>query len=248
VNQAIAAPSQVHCRPKPSPPRHTNPSRWRLERWLQTQAASVSPGSRFLDAGAGDGRYRHFFDHLAYESADFCQVDKAYGHIDYVCDLADIPVPDGTFEAIACTQVLEHVREPQAILREFHRILTSNGKLFLTAPLHYEEHEIPFDYYRYTQYGLRHLMATAGFVVESLEWLEGYYGTLSHQFERAGRYLPKRASDYGGGLRGSCSAVAAKGLRPLLRTLSRYFASLEFRHKHTGTGYCKNYCVVAAKA
>lgn len=49
--------------------------------------------------------------------------------------------------------------------------------MIYSAPLFYEEHETPYDFYRYTQFGVRHLMETTGFVIERLDWLEGYFGS-----------------------------------------------------------------------
>ena len=61
---------------------------------------------------------------------------------------------DGAFDAVLFTQVLEHVPEPARVLAELHRILRPGGTLYLTAPLVWELHELPHDYYRYTSEGL----------------------------------------------------------------------------------------------
>jgi SAM-dependent methyltransferase len=84
-------------------------------------------------------------------------------HPDIAASANAIPVPESSFDAVLMTQVLEHVPEPLEVLREAFRLLVPKGKLHLTAPLVWELHELPHDYYRYTEKGLEHLLAKAGF-------------------------------------------------------------------------------------
>ena len=51
------------------------------------------------------------------------------------------------------------------------------------------EHELA-GMVRYTQYSLRRLAEEAGFDVVRIEWLEGYLGTVAHQFHQMYRWLP----------------------------------------------------------
>jgi len=227
---------------------HRNSHRWHLGRLVQEKAASLPAGGLVLDAGAGHCPYRPFFSHLQYETADFCQVAKAYGSIDYVCDLRSVPVEDGRYDAVVCTQVLEHLAEPQAVLREFNRILKPNGQLYLSAPLCYDEHEQPYDFFRYTQFGLKHLLESAGFDVHAIDWVEGYFGTLAYQLKKASRSLPFRPRDYGGGIVGVAAAACSIGMRTASSLLSRWFSMLDVRHKYTAKGHCLNYCLSAVKA
>jgi SAM-dependent methyltransferase len=105
-----------------------------------------------LDAGAGDSPYRERFAHVQYESADFERVPgKRYAASDYVCDLAAIPVEDHRYDLVLLSQVLEHLPEPGAVLAELRRVLKPGGTIWASAPLFYEEHEVPYDFFRYTQ-------------------------------------------------------------------------------------------------
>lgn len=220
-----------------------NSSRFHLERCLQALAASLPAGTRILDAGSGRCPYRALFQHCVYHTADFCQVAKEYGAIDFVCDLTSIPVEAGSYDVVISTQVLEHVPDPAAVLREFARTLRPGGRLFLSAPLSYEEHEQPFDYFRYTQFGLRHLLTNAGFEVVRLDWLEGYYGALSHQLKRASRWLPRSPRAYGGGVLGFFGSAFSFLLRPFFSFAGRVLGKLDRRHRYTAKGYCINYIV-----
>jgi SAM-dependent methyltransferase len=171
-----------------------NPSRYRLRKFAEQAAAQGSSKEfRVLDAGAGKAPFRRLFDHLTYETADFGQVaKKAYAPIDYTCDLTAIPVPDSTYDLVLCTQVLEHVPDPLAVLREFHRVLKPGGQAWLTAPLFFAEHEKPFDFHRFTQFAWRRMAAETGFTIKEIAWLEGYYGTLAYQARMAAQSLPNR--------------------------------------------------------
>jgi SAM-dependent methyltransferase len=210
-----------------------NSSRHHLERVNREFAARVPDGARVLDAAAGAQPYRHLFAHAEYESADFELVEKAYGSTTYVCDLTAIPVEDGRFDYIVFNQGLEHMPDPMRVLRELNRVLKPGGQMLCTAPLFYEEHEQPYDFFRYTQFAYRHMLPASGFEIERVEWLEGYVGTVAYQLESASRYLP----------RGIGWAV----VRGLFAGLSLIFHRLDLRHRHTAAGFPKNYVVIASR-
>jgi SAM-dependent methyltransferase len=120
------------------------------DQWVAKQAKDIAAGSRILDAGAGAGRYRSLFHHCEYRAQDFGQEPGTLGKytkLDYQSDITNIPVPDGSFDVILCTEVLEHVPEPIKAIGEFSRILKTGGRLLLTAPLGSFLHQEPFHYY-----------------------------------------------------------------------------------------------------
>jgi SAM-dependent methyltransferase len=161
--------------------------------------------------------------------------------------LTQIPVADDRYHAVVINQVLEHVPEPLAVLVELRRILRPGGRLIYTAPLFYEEHQQPYDFYRYTQFAIRHLFGQAGFRIDRLDWLEGYFGTVGYQFSSMQTALPRHPSHYGGGWRGAVAACAGIIVKTLAWPLAILFHRLEMRHKYTGDGYPKNYVVLATK-
>jgi SAM-dependent methyltransferase len=225
-----------------------NSSRTYLRRFLERAAGEVAPGARVLDAGAGRAQYRGLFAHAHYETADFLAVKgKKYARPDYVCDLAAIPVADARFDHVVCTQVLEHLPEPQRVIEELGRVLKPGGRLWLSAPLFYAEHERPYDFFRYTQFGLRQLLESARFEVLEIAWLEGYFGTLSYQVRVAGRALPAGRSAYGGGARAVALAGAARLARRAAPRVADVLAGLDERHKVVDAGLPKNHTVVARK-
>ncbi|MEA2404067.1 MAG: hypothetical protein QOE08_714 [Thermoleophilaceae bacterium] len=121
-------------------------------------------GERVLDVGAGEQPYRELFEHVEYTTADWANsVHPGARHVDIVAPADDLPVDDASFDAVINTQVLEHVAEPGAVLSELHRVLRPGGRLFMTLPFAWELHEEPFDFYRYTRYGISHLLRKAGF-------------------------------------------------------------------------------------
>jgi SAM-dependent methyltransferase len=182
-----------------------------------------------LDAGAGTAPYADLFGHVTYETADYASTEgKDYSHIDYACDIVDIPVDDARYDLVWCSQTLEHCRDPLAVLKEFRRILKPGGEVWLTAPFYYEEHEKPWDFYRFTRFAWQHFADTVGFDVVEIEPMEGYYGTLAYSLGMAARHLPNEMS----------------ARKQRMRRLAAEFAELDLTDKRTDIGMCKNYQVV----
>ena len=203
-----------------------------------------------LDAGAGRSPYRKLFAHAHYEAADFAQLGTRYAPLDYVCDLTQIPVADERYDRVLFTQVLEHMPDPGTVVTELHRVLKPGGRLFCSAPLFYNEHQVPYDFFRYTRFGLRKLFQDAGFEIVRLRWLEGYFGTLAYQFAMMGRHLPVRRAQlrhYGLGWRLVVVWPGLLLLRLIAPYLSRTFARMDVRHRETGSGMPKNYLLVVRK-
>jgi SAM-dependent methyltransferase len=138
--------------------------------FVAAAARSLQAGSKVADVGAGDAPYRELFSHTRYTTIDWEGSEHADAAGSDIIATADaIPVDDSSFDAVLLTQVLEHVPDPGAVLKELHRILVPGGRLFLSAPLAWELHEIPYDFYRYTRFGLEHLAAAAGFAEIEVE-------------------------------------------------------------------------------
>jgi SAM-dependent methyltransferase len=128
-------------------------------------AAETETGTSVLDVGAGDAPYRELFAHTRYVTSDWAQSLHPGARVADVIAPADgLPLGDASFGLVLCTQVLEHVPEPSAVVNECFRVLEPGGRLALTVPLLWELHELPHDYYRYTEPGVRYLLEKAGFV------------------------------------------------------------------------------------
>lgn len=152
----------------------------RRDRWIAAQAAQLPAGTKVLDVGAGSCPYRDLFAHCEYRTQDLAPLrgDQlrygAYGQLDYVSDLAAIPVPDASFGAVLCTEVLEHHPEPIAVVKELARVLEPGGTLILTAPLGSGIHQEPYHYYGgYTPWWYERFLGAAGLTDISVEPNEG---------------------------------------------------------------------------
>jgi SAM-dependent methyltransferase len=152
-----------------------------LARVVARAAHDLERDSRVLDAGAGEAPYRELFSHCAYATQDWSEsVHPEARRADYVADLAALPIEDARFDFVVCTEVLEHVAEPASALAEIARVLRPGGGLLVTVPFVMELHEEPHDHWRYTSHGLRRLIEEAGFAVESIEPLTGWFSTFAH--------------------------------------------------------------------
>jgi SAM-dependent methyltransferase len=154
--------------------------RRRILAFVARAAAQTPAGARVLDAGAGDAPYRELFRGCEYRTADWAQSPHAGGRsADVVAPLDALPLGDDSFDAVLCTQVLEHVARPDAVLAELRRVLVPGGRLWVTVPFVGELHEEPHDYWRYTSHGLGRLVEEAGFADVAVEPLGGYFTALA---------------------------------------------------------------------
>ena len=129
--------------------------------------ASKYAKGNLLDVGCGDKPFLHVFDgkiekYVGIEMQSTRHINK---EIDAFASGEHIPFKSNTFNTILTTSVLEHVKEPQKMFNEMHRILNKNSYLILTTPCQYGLHEQPHDYFRYTKYSLRMLAEKSGFKV-----------------------------------------------------------------------------------
>lgn len=95
---------------------------------------------------------------------------------DVVADLnKKLPIETGSADTVTSFQVLEHLCEPQIFLNESYRILKEGGKIIITVPFQWWVHEVPFDYFRYTPYGLKYIFNKAGFGDVEIRPTSGFF-------------------------------------------------------------------------
>ncbi len=118
-----------------------------------------------LDVGCGTKPYAKLFDVKSYCGLEIdSQRTRVLGVADRYYDGQKFPFADNSFDSVLCNQVLEHVFNPREFLNEIHRVLRPGGKLLLTVPFVWDEHEQPFDFARYSSYGLNFVLTQGGFI------------------------------------------------------------------------------------
>ena len=134
-----------------------------LARWLREEAALAREREqrpRLLDVGCGIKPYEPFF---AGAIAEYIGVDVANPAAELEGTVEEIPVPDGSFELVLCTQTLEHVEDPSRAVRELRRVVAPGGRVLASTHGVQVYHPNPGDYWRWTHAGLERLFRENAF-------------------------------------------------------------------------------------
>ncbi len=123
---------------------------------------------RVMDFGCGSKPYQSLFTNATeYIGVDYAGEGHSHTNesIDILYDGKTIPFPDEYFDAIFSSEVIEHVFNVEEILKELARVIKREGKLLITCPFVWPEHEVPADFARYTQFALKSMLERNGFTL-----------------------------------------------------------------------------------
>lgn len=146
--------------------------------WMERVALPAASGT-LLDFGAGGQPYRALLEPRVqrYLAADINPTPGLTLDV-RLSPGQPVPLADGSVDTVLSSQTLEHVPDPAFYLRECRRLLRPGGVLILTAPMQWRHHEQPHDYYRFTRYGLSHLLTQAGFTMENMQGTGGVWALM----------------------------------------------------------------------
>ncbi|HVM57088.1 MAG TPA: class I SAM-dependent methyltransferase [Gaiellaceae bacterium] len=124
--------------------------------WLSSQSVA---GLEVLDVGCGDRPY----EGLLRGAARVVGFDvPGNPHADLHGSIEALPVEDASFDVVLCLQVLEHVPDPAAAVRELRRVVRPGGRVLASTHGIYPYHPNPGDFWRWTDSGLDRLFRENG--------------------------------------------------------------------------------------
>lgn len=125
---------------------------------------------RLLDFGCGRKPYEHLFRVNEYIGLDMEQTGHEHtsSKIDVFYDGKTIPFANDHFDSVFCSEVFEHIFNLDEVIIEIRRVMKPGGQILITVPFCWNEHETPYDFGRYTSFGIKHLMEKHGFAVTEL--------------------------------------------------------------------------------
>jgi SAM-dependent methyltransferase len=138
-----------------------------------------------LDFGCGSKPYLPLFTSAcSYRGVDLpvSGHDHRQSKVDFFYDGHTLPFGDAQFDGVVSFETLEHVFNPSRILGEINRVLKDRGRLLISVPFVWDEHEVPFDCARYTSFGLSHILKAAGFEIVELTKTTTYFMTVAQMF------------------------------------------------------------------
>jgi len=196
-----------------------------LNQWMREVAAPAASGV-LLDYGCGGQPYRELFSRYVsqYIGADIAAA--AGTRLDLVLNPGEpVDLPDHSVDTILSSQVLEHVPDPHAYLRECRRLLRPEGRLIISVPMQWRHHEEPYDFLRFTRFGLEHLLRSNDLKVLDLRPCGGAFALLGQllannlkaqgvcnkrvfkSVNRLALWLDRRYPDHGDTLNWNCIAT-----------------------------------------
>jgi SAM-dependent methyltransferase len=174
--------------------------------WVSAVLTGLPPGTRLLDAGAGECQYKKHCGHLRYVAQDNAVYDASspdglqnagwnFSGIDLVCDIVDIPEPDGSFDAVMCTEVLEHLPDPVRGIEELARLLRPGGIFILTAPFWSLTHQAPYHFATgFNRYFYEHHLGRLGFEIVEMTPNGNFFECIGQEVRRV-REMASRFTD-----------------------------------------------------
>ena len=195
-------------------------------RWLETTLKRIPDGNRILDAGAGELAQKKYCAHLEYVSQDFGKYDGIGDNkglqpgrwdntkLDIVSDIVEIPEPDGSFDAIMCVEVFEHLPNPISAIKEFSRLLKESGTLILTAPFCSLTHFAPYHFYTgFNRYFYEKHLVENGFEILEITPNGNYFEYIAQELWNLSSCAEKYSNM-------DISIVNKLAIRKLIKTLS----------------------------
>jgi len=140
-------------------------SRKELAKYIKKYSGYVN--GKCMDFGCGTKPYESLFKVKEYIGVEI-ETDRKKDDIVYY-DGKTIPFSDEYFDSIVAFQVFEHIPNLDEIVKELNRVLKVGGYMFITVPFVYPEHLKPFDYRRFTSYGIKKYMEENEFEVVCYE-------------------------------------------------------------------------------
>lgn len=144
----------------------------RNQLWKKIQEYSPFLYGDLLDFGCGAKPYKKLFLHCrSYIGVDYEGAGHSHNNeqIDFFYDGKSLPFTNERFDCIFASEVFEHLFNLTEILPELNRIIKKGGKMLITCPFAWPEHEKPYDYARYTQFALVNILETHGFKILNLD-------------------------------------------------------------------------------
>ena len=189
---------------------------------LDRFVAAHSSGGLTLDIGAQNGPYASAFPRRI-----ALDIRRGIG-VHMLGDAQALGLADSVFDVVLCTEVLEHLPEPQRAVDEMFRVLKPGGTLVLTTRFLFPLHDAPHDYFRFTKYGLRYLLRR--FDIRELQEETDSVGTLAVLVQRLGM----QAETLGFTPLRGVWLVAAQMLRPFSFLITREFGDSRRQTPETG--------------
>lgn len=133
---------------------------------------------KLLDIGCGNKPYESWIQAVCPEYIGLDVIQSSEQKVDIISDATAIPLPDGTFDTVFSSQAIEHIAEHGKVFGEAFRLLKPSGHFIVSAPMYWPLHEEPYDFFRFTRYGFRHLLEQHGFEVAEIKSCGGKWSLL----------------------------------------------------------------------
>lgn len=139
-------------------------------------ALPIYTKGHLLDLGCGNVPLFGAYERLISENTcvDWGNTFHKNNYLDVEADLnRPLPLKDNAYDTVVLSDVLEHIRRPEELIREINRVMKDEGIFIMNVPFFYHLHEEPFDFFRYTKHALKSMCEENGFEVLYLEPLGG---------------------------------------------------------------------------